>query len=115
MEEMNTMNEVMENTENTTDMVVPETQDFVPVSEDSTDNGNESSGALGAMLMVGAIALAGYSIGKVGEKIAKKVAPTIKNKLAARKARKAAETGEPDEPVVDAEVVEINEPEKEDK
>lgn len=105
MDEMNnTMNEVMDTAETTTDLVAPEAENLVPV-EDS--NENESSGALGAMVLVGAIALAGYAVGKVGEKVVRKIGPSIKNRFDVIKSRKTKKVGKSDEPIeVEAEEVE---------
>ena len=62
MDEMNTMNEVMD-TENT-DMVPTQDENLVMTE----DNAEETSGGIPAMLVIGAVALAGYGIGKLGEK-----------------------------------------------
>lgn len=107
MDEMNTMNEVMD-TENT-DMVPTQDENLVMTE----DNAEETSGGIPAMLVIGAVALAGYGIGKLGEKvIRKKVAPAIKAKVAGLKKHKGAEESEP----VDVEVKATEvEPEEETK
>lgn len=106
MDEMNTMNEVMD-TENT-DMVPTQDENLVMTE----DNIEETSGGVPAMLVVGAVALAGYGIGKLGEKVIRKVAPAIKAKVAGLKKHKGAEESEPVE--VEVEATEV-EPEEETK
>lgn len=107
MDEMNTMNEVMD-TENT-DMVPTQDENLVMTE----DNAEETSGGIPAMLVIGAVALAGYGIGKLGEKvIRKKVAPAIKAKVAGLKKHKGAEESEPVD--VEVEATEV-EPEEETK
>ena len=101
MDEMNTMNEVMD-TENT---------NMVP-TQDEEDNAEETSSGIPAMLVVGAVALAGYGIGKLGEKVIRKVAPAIKAKVSGLKKHKGAEESEPVE--VEVEATEV-EPEEETK
>ena len=106
MDEMNTMNEVMD-TENTN--MVPTQDENLVMSE---DNAEETSGGIPAMLVVGAVALAGYGIGKLGEKVIRKVAPAIKAKVAGLKKHKGAEESEPVD--VEVEATEV-EPEEETK
>lgn len=107
MDEMNTMNEVMD-TENTN--MVPTQDENLVMTE---DNAEETSGGIPAMLVIGAVALAGYGIGKLGEKvIRKKVAPAIKAKVAGLKKHKGAEESEPVD--VEVEATEV-EPEEETK
>lgn len=107
MDEMNTMNEVMD-TENT-DMVPTQDENLVMTE----DNAEETSGGIPAMLVIGAVALAGYGIGKLGENvIRKKVAPAIKAKVAGLKKHKGAEESEPVD--VEVEATEV-EPEEETK
>lgn len=106
MDEMNTMNEVMD-TENT-DMVPTQDENLVMTE----DNAEETSGGIPAMLVVGAVALAGYGIGKLGEKVILKVAPAIKAKVAGLKKHKGAEESEPVD--VEVEATEV-EPEEETK
>ena len=106
MDEMNTMNEVMD-TENT-DMVPTQDENLVMME----DNAEETSGGIPAMLVVGAVALAGYGIGKLGEKVIRKVAPAIKAKVAGLKKHKGAEEPEPVD--VEVEATEV-EPEEETK
>lgn len=111
MDEMNTMNEVMD-TENT-DMVPTQDENLVMTE----DNAEDTSSGIPAMLVVGAVAgavaLAGYGIGKLGEKvIRKKVAPAIKAKVAGLKKHKGAEESEPVD--VEVEATEV-EPEEETK
>lgn len=107
MDEMNTMNEVMD-TENT-DMVPTQDENLVMTE----DNAEDTSSGIPVMLVVGAVALAGYGIGKLGENvIRKKVAPAIKAKVAGLKKHKGAEESEP----VDVEVKATEvEPEEETK
>lgn len=106
MDEMNTMNEVMD-TENT-DMVPTQDENLV-ITE---DNAEDTSSGIPAMLVVGAVALAGYGIGKLGEKVIRKVAPAIKVKVAGLKKHKGDEESEPVE--VEVEATEV-EPEEETK
>lgn len=106
MDEMNTMNEVMD-TENTN--MVPTQDENLVMTE---DNAEETSGGIPAMLVVGAVALAGYGIGKLGEKVIRKVAPAIKAKVSGLKKRKGAEESEPVD--VEVEATEV-EPEEETK
>lgn len=107
MDEMNTMNEVMD-TENT-DMVPTQDENLVMTE----DNAEDTSSGIPAMLVIGAVALAGYGIGKLGEKvIRKKVAPAIKAKVAGLKKHKGAEESEPVD--VEVEATEV-EPEEETK
>ena len=106
MDEMNTMNEVMD-TENT-DMVPTQDENLVMTE----DNAEETSGGIPAMLVVGAVALAGYGIGRLGEKVIRKVGPAIKAKASGLKKRKGAEESKPVE--VEVEATEV-EPEEETK
>lgn len=106
MDEMNTMNEVMD-TENT-DMVPTQDENLVMTE----DNAEDTSSGIPAMLVVGAVALAGYGIGKLGEKVIRKVAPAIKAKVAGLKKHKGAEESEPVD--VEVEATEV-EPEEETK
>lgn len=106
MDEMNTMNEVMD-TENT-DMVPAQDENLVMTE----DNAEDTSSGIPAMLVVGAVALAGYGIGKLGEKVIRKVAPAIKAKVAGLKKHKGAEESEPVD--VEVEATEV-EPEEETK
>lgn len=106
MDEMNTMNEVMD-TENTN--MVPTQDENLVMTE---DNAEDTSGGIPAMLVVGAVALAGYGIGKLGEKVIRKVAPAIKTKVAGLKKHKGAEESEPVD--VEIEATEV-EPEEETK
>lgn len=106
MDEMNTMNEVMD-TENTN--MVPTQDENLVMTE---DNAEDTSSGIPAMLVVGAVALAGYGIGKLGEKVIRKVAPAIKAKVAGLKKHKGAEESEPVE--VEVEATEV-EPEEETK
>lgn len=106
MDEMNTMNEVMD-TENT-DMVPTQDENLVMTE----DNAEDTSSGIPAMLVVGAVALAGYGIGKLGEKVIRKVAPAIKAKVAGLKKHKGDEESEPVE--VEVEATEV-EPEEETK
>ena len=103
MDEMNTMNEVMD-TENT-DMVPTQDENLVMTE----DNAEDTSSGIPAMLVVGAVALAGYGIGKLGEKVVRKVAPAIKAKVAGLKKHKGAEEPEPVEVEVEATEVEPEE------
>lgn len=106
MDEMNTMNEVMD-TENTN--MVPTQDENLVMTE---DNAEDTSIDIPSMLVVGAVALAGYGIGKLGEKVIRKVAPAIKAKVAGLKKHKGAEEPEPVE--VEVEATEV-EPEEETK
>lgn len=106
MDEMNTMNEVMD-TENTN--MVPTQDENLVMTE---DNAEETSGGIPAMLVVGAVALAGYGIGKLGEKVIRKVAPAIKAKVSGLKKHKGAEESKPVD--VEVEATEV-EPEEETK
>lgn len=106
MDEMNTMNEVMD-TENTN--MVPTQDENLVMTEDNIE---DTSSGIPAMLVVGAVALAGYGIGKLGEKVIRKVAPAIKAKVAGLKKHKGAEESEPVE--VEVEATEV-EPEEETK
>lgn len=106
MDEMNTMNEVMD-TENTN--MVPTQDENLVMTE---DNAEDTSSGIPAMLVVGAVALAGYGIGKLGEKVIRKVAPAIKAKVAGLKKHKGAEESKPVE--VEVEATEV-EPEEETK
>lgn len=106
MDEMNTMNEVMD-TENT-DMMPTQDENLVMTE----DNAEDTSSGIPAMLVVGAVALAGYGIGKLGEKVIRKVAPAIKAKVAGLKKHKGDEESEPVE--VEVEATEV-EPEEETK
>lgn len=106
MDEMNTMNEVMD-TENTN--MVPTQDENLVMTE---DNAEDTSNGIPAMLVVGAVALAGYGIGKLGEKVIRKVAPAIKAKVAGLKKHKGAEESEPVD--VEVEATEV-EPEEETK
>lgn len=106
MDEMNTMNEVMD-TENTN--MVPTQDENLVMTE---DNAEDTSSGIPAMLAVGAVALAGYCIGKLGEKVIRKVAPAIKAKVAGLKKHKGDEESEPVE--VEVEATEV-EPEEETK
>ena len=103
MDEMNTMNEVMD-TENT-DMVPTQDENLVMTE----DNAEDTSSGIPAMLVVGAVALAGYGIGKLGEKVIRKVAPAIKAKVAGLKKHKGAEESEPVDVEVEATEVEPDE------
>lgn len=103
MDEMNTMNEVMD-----TDMVPTQDENLVMTE----DNAEETSGGIPAMLVVGAVALAGYGIGKLGEKVIRKVGPAIKAKVSGLKKHKGAEESEPVD--VEVEATEV-EPEEETK
>lgn len=103
MDEMNTMNEVMD-TENTN--MVPTQDENLVMTE---DNAEDTSSGIPAMLVVGAVALAGYGIGKLGEKVIRKVAPAIKAKVAGLKKHKGAEESEPVEVEVEATEVEPDE------
>lgn len=106
MDEMNTMNEVMD-TENTN--MVPTQDENLVMTE---DNAEDTSSGIPVMLVVGAVALAGYGIGKLGEKVIRKVAPAIKAKVAGLKKHKGAEESEPVD--VEVEATEV-EPEEETK
>lgn len=106
MDEMNTMNEVMD-TENT-DMVPTQDENLVMTE----DNAEDTSSGIPVMLVVGAVALAGYGIGKLGEKVIRKVAPAIKAKVAGLKKHKGTEESEPVD--VEVEATEV-EPEEETK
>lgn len=106
MDEMNTMNEVMD-TENT-DMVPTQDENLVMTE----DNAEDTSSGIPAMLVVGAVALAGYGIGKLGEKVIRKVAPAIKAKVSSLKKHKGAEEPKPVD--VEVEATEV-EPEEETK
>ena len=106
MDEMNTMNEVMD-TENTN--MVPTQDENLVMTE---DNAEDTSSGIPAMLVVGAVALAGYGIGKLGEKVIRKVAPAIKAKVAGLKKHKGAEESKPVD--VEVEATEV-EPEEETK
>lgn len=106
MDEMNTMNEAMD-TENT-DMVPTQDENLVMTE----DNAEDTSSGIPVMLVVGAVALAGYGIGKLGEKVIRKVAPAIKAKVAGLKKHKGAEESEPVD--VEVEATEV-EPEEETK
>ena len=106
MDEMNTMNEVMD-TENT-DMVPTQDENLVMTE----DNAEDTSSGIPAMLVIGAVALAGYGIGKLGEKVTRKVALAIKAKVAGLKKHKGAEEFEPVD--VEVEATEV-EPEEETK
>lgn len=106
MDEMNTMNEVMD-TENTN--MVPTQDENLVMTEDNTE---DISPSIPEMLVVGAVALAGYGIGKLGEKVIRKVAPAIKAKVAGLKKHKGDEEPEPVE--VEVEATEV-EPEEETK
>lgn len=106
MDEMNTMNEVMD-TENT-DMVPTQDENLVMTE----DNAEDTSSGIPAMLVVGAVALAGYGIGKLGEKVIRKVAPAINAKVSGLKKHKGAE--ESDLVDVEVEATEV-EPEEETK
>lgn len=106
MDEMNTMNEVMD-TENT-DMVPTQDENLVMTE----DNAEDTSSGIPAMLVVGAVALAGYGIGKLGEKVVRKVAPAIKAKVSSLKKHKGAEESKPVD--VEVEATEV-EPEEETK
>lgn len=103
MDEMNTMNEVMD-TENT-DMVPTQDENLVMTE----DNAEDTSSGIPAMLVVGAVALAGYGIGKLGEKVIRKVAPAIKAKVAGLKKHKGDEESEPVDVEVEATDVEPEE------
>lgn len=110
MDEMNTMNEVMD-TENT-DMVPTQDENLVMTE----DNAEDTSSGIPVMLVVGAVALAGYGIGKLGEKVIRKVAPAIKAKVAGLKKHKGAEESEPVDVEVEVEVEATEvEPEEETK
>lgn len=106
MDEMNTMNEVMD-TENT-DMVPTQDENLVMTE----DNIEETSGGVPAALIVSGVMLAGYVAGKLGEKLAEKVAPAIKAKVAGLKKHKGAEEPKPVD--VEVEATEV-EPEEETK
>ena len=106
MDEMNTMNKVMD-TENT-DMVPTQDENLVMTE----DNIEETSGGVPAALIVSGVMLAGYAIGKLGEKVIRKVAPAIKAKVAGLKKHKGDEESEPVE--VEVEATEV-EPEEETK
>lgn len=112
MDEMNNtmMNEVSEI--EVTDIVPEETTNLV-YDEGSTEE--KSSGGLAGMLVVGAVALAGYGIGKLGEKVIKKViktvGPKVKNKIRSMKTMKT-ESDEPVDIEVEAEEVETEEDNK---
>ena len=106
MDEMNTMNEVMD-TENT-DMVPTQDENLVMTE----DNIEETSGGVPVLLVAGAVALAGYGIGKLGEKVVRKIAPAIKAKVAGLKKHKGAEEPKPVD--VEVEATEV-EPEEETK
>lgn len=103
MDEMNTMNEVMD-TENTN--MVPTQDENLVMTE---DNAEETSGGIPAMLVVGAVALAGYGIGKLGEKVIRRIAPAIKAKVAGLKKHKGAEESESVDVEVEATEVEPEE------
>lgn len=111
MDEMNTMNEVM-NTEETTNMVPAQDDNYLVMTEDNSSE--EDSGKLGAMLVVGAVALGGYVVGKIGEKLVKKVGPKIKAKFGGPKKHKA-ETEESEPVDVELEATEVEEPEEKSK
>lgn len=96
MDEMNTMNEVMD-TENTN--MVPTQDENLVMTE---DNAEETSGGIPAMLVVG----------KLGEKVIRKVGPAIKAKVSGLKKHKGAEESEPVD--VEVEATEV-EPEEETK
>lgn len=106
MDEMNTMNEVMD-TENTN--MVPTQDENLVMTE---DNAEDTSSGIPAMLVVGAVALAGYGIGKLGEKVIRKVGPAIKTKVSGLKKHKGAAESEPVD--VEVEATEV-EPEEETK
>lgn len=115
MDEMNTMNEVMD-TENTN--MVPTQDENLVMTEDNIEetSGEETSGGVPAALIVSGVMLAGYVAGKLGEKLAekvvRKVAPAIKAKVAGLKKHKGDEESEPVE--VEVEATEV-EPEEETK
>lgn len=106
MDEMNTMNEVMD-TENTN--MVPTQDENLVMTE---DNAEDTSSGIPTMLVVGAVALAGYGIGKLGEKVIRKVCPAIKAKVSGLNKHKGAEESEPVD--VEVEATEV-EPEEETK
>ena len=107
MDEMNTMNEVMDT--ESADMVPAQDDNYLVMTE---DNAEETSSGIPAMLVVGAVALAGYGIGKLSEKVIRKVGPAIKAKVSGLKKHKGAEESEPVE--VEVEATEV-EPEEETK
>lgn len=113
MDEMNTMNEVMD-TENTN--MVPTQDENLVMTEDNAEETEETSGGIPAALIVSGVMLAGYAIGKLGEKLAeesiRKVVPAIKAKVAGLKKHKGAEESEPVD--VEVEATEV-EPEEETK
>lgn len=110
MDEMNTMNEVMD-TENTN--MVPTQDENLVMTEDNIE---ETSGGVPAELIVGGFMLAGYAVGKLAEKLAeesiRKLIPWVKTKVAGLKKHKGAEEPEPVE--VEVEATEV-EPEEETK
>lgn len=110
MDEMNTMNEVMD-TENT-DMVPTQDENLV-MTEDNTE---ETSGGVPVMLVFGAVALAGYGIGKLVEKPIGKLVSWGKTRVTGltkrMKKNKGAEESKPVE--VEVEATEV-EPEEETK
>lgn len=108
MDEMNTMNEVMD-TENT-DMVPTQDENLVMTE----DNAEDISPSIPEMLVVGAVALAGYGIGKLAEKPIGKLVSWGKTRVTGltkrMKKNKGAEESEP----VEVEATEV-EPEEETK
>lgn len=103
MDEMNTMNEVMD-TENTN--MVPTQDENLVMTEDNIE---ETSGGVPAALIVGGVMLAGYVVGRLGEKVVRKVAPAIKAKVSSLKKHKGAEESEPVDVEVEATEVEPDE------
>lgn len=110
MDEMNTMNEVMD-TENT-DMVPTQDENLVMTE----DNIEETSGGVPAALIVGGVMLAGYVVGKLGEKPIRKLVSWGKTKVTGlTKHMKKSKGAEESDPVdVEVEATEV-EPEEETK
>lgn len=110
MDEMNTMNEVMD-TENTN--MVPTQDENLVMTEDNIE---ETSGGVPAALIVGGVMLAGYVVGKLGEKPIRKLVSWGKTRVTGltkrMKKNKGAEESEPIE--VEVEATEV-EPEEETK
>lgn len=110
MDEMNTMNEVMD-TENTN--MVPTQDENLVMTEDNIE---ETSGGVPAALIVGGVMLAGYVVGKLGEKPIRKLVSWGKTRVTGltkrMKKNKGAEESEPVE--VEVEATEV-EPEEETK
>ena len=106
MDEMNTMNEVMD-TENTN--MVPTQDENLVMTEDNIE---ETSGGVPAELIVGGFMLAGYAVGKLAEESIRKLIPWVKTKVSGLKKHKGAEESKPVE--VEVEATEV-EPEEETK